>query len=78
MVQYAGHHEPDDEILWRTENGGTRWTACWVRAGQLTAVLTVDKPREASDARRLLAAGAAVDVSRLPDPSVRLTDCRIG
>jgi 3-phenylpropionate/trans-cinnamate dioxygenase ferredoxin reductase component len=78
MVQYAGHHEPDDEILWRTGNGGTRWTACWVRAGQLTAVLTVDKPREASDARRLLAAGAAVDVSRLPDPSVRLTDCRIG
>jgi NADPH-dependent 2,4-dienoyl-CoA reductase/sulfur reductase-like enzyme len=78
MVQYAGHHEPDDEILWRAENGATRWTACWVRAGQLTAVLTVDKPREASDARRLLAAGAAVDVSRLPDPSVRLTDCRIG
>jgi 3-phenylpropionate/trans-cinnamate dioxygenase ferredoxin reductase subunit len=75
IVQYAGHHQPGDQLLWRAAGGAPGWSACWVRAGRLTAVLTAGAPREAADARRLLALDAAVDGARLADPSVRLGDC---
>jgi 3-phenylpropionate/trans-cinnamate dioxygenase ferredoxin reductase component len=78
MVQYAGHHEPGDQLVWRDVGGEPGWSACWVRAGLLTAVLAVGKPRDATDARRLLAASAIVDVARLADPAVRLGDCLPG
>jgi 3-phenylpropionate/trans-cinnamate dioxygenase ferredoxin reductase component len=78
MIQYAGHHGPDDELAWRVEDGKPGWCACWVRAGVLSAVLAVGRPRDAADARRLLALGAAVDVPRLRDPSARLGDCLLG
>jgi NADPH-dependent 2,4-dienoyl-CoA reductase/sulfur reductase-like enzyme len=35
----------------------------------------VGRPRDATDARRLLALGSVVDAARLPDPSVRLGGC---
>jgi NADPH-dependent 2,4-dienoyl-CoA reductase/sulfur reductase-like enzyme len=78
MVQYAGHHEPGDQLVWRDVGGEPGWSACWVRAGLLTAVLAVGRPREATDARRLLTASAIVDVARLADLAVRLGDCLPG
>lgn len=78
MVQYAGHHGPGDELIWRAEDREAGWLACWVRAGVLKAVLACGRPRDAADARRLLALGATVDVPRLTDPSVPLRDCSVG
>jgi 3-phenylpropionate/trans-cinnamate dioxygenase ferredoxin reductase component len=43
-------------------------------ATRLTAVLTVDRPRDLLQARRLIAAGAEVDPGRLADPAIPLKD----
>jgi 3-phenylpropionate/trans-cinnamate dioxygenase ferredoxin reductase subunit len=37
-------------------------------------VLTVDRPRDLLQARRLIAAGAEVDPARLADPAIPLKD----
>ncbi len=42
---------------------------------RLTAVLTVDRPRDLLQGRRLIAEGAEVDVARLTDPAVPLKNC---
>jgi len=43
-------------------------------ATRLTAVLTVDRPRDLLQARRLIGAGAEVDPARLADPAIPLKD----
>jgi NADPH-dependent 2,4-dienoyl-CoA reductase/sulfur reductase-like enzyme len=43
-------------------------------ATRLTAVLTVGRPRDLLQARRLIAAGAEVDPARLADPAIPLRD----
>ncbi len=80
MVQYAGHHDPADRLIWRGDPQASTWSACWlagtVPAGaRLTAVLAVDRPRDLLQARRLIADGAEVDVTRLGDPAIPLKDC---
>jgi len=150
MLQYAGHHTPADQLVWRGDPQAATWTACWLSAelpraaglsatippaagpraagpsaaglsaaglsaagpraagpsaaglsamvssavGQpahpgspaqrsagpasptvrLTAVLTVDRPRDLLQGRRLIAAAAEVDVVRLADPAIPLKD----
>lgn len=71
-VQYAGLHEPGDELLWRGSPEEAAWTACWLRDGRLTAVLAVGRPRDLTQGRKLMAAGAALDPARAADPSVPL------
>ncbi len=78
MVQYAGHHGATDRLIWRGDPAGERWTACWLAGGRLAALLAVDRPRDLSQAKRVLAAGAAVDPARLSDPDVPLRDAIIG
>jgi len=78
MVQYAGHHGAADRLIWRGDPAGERWTACWLAGGRLAALLAVDRPRDLSQAKRVLAAGAAVDPARLSDPDVPLRDAIIG
>jgi NADPH-dependent 2,4-dienoyl-CoA reductase/sulfur reductase-like enzyme len=76
MLQYAGHHTAADRLIWRGDPQTATWTACWLSTrGRLTAVLTVDRPRDLLQGRRLIAAAAEVDVTRLPDPAVPLKDC---
>jgi len=41
---------------------------------RLTAVLTIDRPRDLLQGRRLIAAGAEVDPARLADPAIALKD----
>jgi len=41
MVQYVGHHEREDRLIWRGDPAGERWAACWVSgagADRLVAV----------------------------------------
>jgi 3-phenylpropionate/trans-cinnamate dioxygenase ferredoxin reductase subunit len=72
MVQYAGHHTAADRLVWRGEEAAGSWSACWVAApgSRLAAVLTVNSPRELLAGRRLIAAGAEVDPTRLTDLTV--------
>ncbi len=68
MVQYAGHHQVADRTVWR-EDGDT-WAVFWLGGDRLVAALSVDRPRDLVQARRLMQRDAAVDDALLADPSV--------
>jgi 3-phenylpropionate/trans-cinnamate dioxygenase ferredoxin reductase component len=70
MVQYVGYHGDAESLLWRGGPAEPTWSACWLAGGRLVAMLTVDRPRDMLQARRLIAAAAPVDVSRLTDPEI--------
>lgn len=72
-AQYVGHHTPADRLVWRQPADGRGFLAAWLRAdGRLTAVLSVDRPRDNATARRAIAEGATPDPDRLADPAVPL------
>jgi 3-phenylpropionate/trans-cinnamate dioxygenase ferredoxin reductase subunit len=87
MVQYAGHHSGSERLIWRGDPASREWTVCWL-AGQrpggpgaareagerLVALLTVGRPRDLLQGRRVIAAGAAVDPGRLADPAIPVRD----
>jgi 3-phenylpropionate/trans-cinnamate dioxygenase ferredoxin reductase component len=79
MVQYAGHHAAADRLVWRGDPAAATWSACWLSGDtrQLTAVLTVNRPRDLLQGRRLIAAGAEVDAARLADPAVAVKDVAV-
>ncbi|MFI9624297.1 NAD(P)/FAD-dependent oxidoreductase [Streptomyces sp. NPDC052042] len=72
FVQYAGHHEGADTLLWRGDPADPAWSVCWLRDGVLVAVLAVGRPRDLAQGRRLVEAGARIDPVRAADPSVPL------
>jgi 3-phenylpropionate/trans-cinnamate dioxygenase ferredoxin reductase subunit len=74
MVQYAGYHGDAERLLWRGDPAAPSWAACWLAAGCLVAILTVDRPRDLVQARRLIASGLPVDPARLTDPAVPIKD----
>jgi 3-phenylpropionate/trans-cinnamate dioxygenase ferredoxin reductase component len=74
MMQYAGYHGDAEQLLWRGDPAGPAWAACWLAVGRLVAILTVDRPRDLLQARRLIASAAPVDVGRLADPAVPVKD----
>ena len=71
-LQYAGHHDGADTVLLR--EGGDSWSACWLLAGRLVAVLAVDRPRDLLQGRRRIEAGATPDPVQLADPAVPIKD----
>ena len=79
MVQYAGHHAAADRLVWRGDPDAATWSACWLSGDtrRLTAVLTVNRPRDLLQGRRLIAAGAEVDALRLADPAVAVKDVAV-
>ncbi len=78
MVQYVGHHDREDRLIWRGDPAGERWAACWVSgtAGtdRLVAVLAVGRPRDILQGRRVIEAGHPVGTARLADPGVPVRD----
>jgi 3-phenylpropionate/trans-cinnamate dioxygenase ferredoxin reductase component len=70
MMQYVGYHGDAESLLWRGDPAEPTWAACWLAGGRLVAMLTVDRPRDMLQARRLIASADPVDVSRLTDPTV--------
>jgi 3-phenylpropionate/trans-cinnamate dioxygenase ferredoxin reductase component len=70
MVQYTGLHSPSDRLVWRGDPGAGKFGACWLASGRLTALMSVGVPKDLMQARRLIAAGAAVDPGRIADPAV--------
>ena len=70
MVQYAGYHGDAERLVWRGDPAEPTWAACWLAVGRLVAILTVDRPRDLLQGRRVIAAASPVDVGRLADPAV--------
>ncbi len=74
-LQWVGWRSGDGPAVWRGDPaagaGSTGWAAAWLDAGgRLTGMLTVDRRKDAMQARRLVDAGRVVDPDRLADPSV--------
>jgi 3-phenylpropionate/trans-cinnamate dioxygenase ferredoxin reductase component len=74
MVQYVGWHGAADRLVWRGTPADARWAVCWLAGGRLVAALTVGLPRDLQQARRVIAAGVAVDAAALADPGVAIRD----
>ena len=72
MLQYVGHHAGADRLVWRGDPEQAKWAVCWLAGERLTAVLTVDLPKDLMQGRRLIEAGTLVDAAKLADPEVPL------
>jgi 3-phenylpropionate/trans-cinnamate dioxygenase ferredoxin reductase subunit len=70
MVQYAGHHPVADAMVWRGDPATGKWAVCWLSGERLVAILTVNRPRDLLQGRRVIASGASVDGVRIADPDV--------
>ncbi|MDL4771146.1 NAD(P)/FAD-dependent oxidoreductase [Actinomadura xylanilytica] len=70
MVQYAGNHAGSERLVRRGDLTGPRWAVAWITGDRLDAVLTVDRPRDLVQARRVIAAGTPIDPVLLADPEV--------
>ncbi|MEV0584742.1 FAD-dependent oxidoreductase [Nonomuraea sp. NPDC050310] len=74
MVQFAGDPQ-EARLLYRGE-GEPKWTACWLTSDdRLAAILTVDRPRDLVQGRRIIEAGQHLDAALLADSQVPLRDC---
>jgi 3-phenylpropionate/trans-cinnamate dioxygenase ferredoxin reductase component len=74
MLQYAGYHGDAERLVWRGDPAGPAWAACWLAVGRLVAILTVDRPRDLLQGRRVIASASPVDVGRLTDPAIPVKD----
>jgi 3-phenylpropionate/trans-cinnamate dioxygenase ferredoxin reductase subunit len=74
MVQYAGYHGDAERLVWRGDPAGSAWAACWLAVGRLVAILTVDRPRDLLQGRRVIASATPVDPARLADPAIPVKD----
>jgi 3-phenylpropionate/trans-cinnamate dioxygenase ferredoxin reductase subunit len=77
MVQYAGWHGAAGQPLWRGDPAADTWAACWLQGDRLVAALTVGRPRDLVQSRRLIEAGGRVDPVRLADPAVPVRDSAV-
>jgi 3-phenylpropionate/trans-cinnamate dioxygenase ferredoxin reductase component len=74
MLQYVGYHGAADRMVWRGDPAEATWAACWLAGDRLAALLTVDRPRDLIQGRRVISSGAAVDTGKLTDPAVPIRD----
>jgi NADPH-dependent 2,4-dienoyl-CoA reductase/sulfur reductase-like enzyme len=79
MVQYVGYHGDAASLVWRGDPASeAKWAVCWLSAdGRLAAILTVDRPRDLIQGRRVIADGGAVDADRLADVAVSVKDAAL-
>jgi NADPH-dependent 2,4-dienoyl-CoA reductase/sulfur reductase-like enzyme len=76
MLQYAGHHDGARLVLRGDPASDRKWTALWLTGDdRMAAILTVDRPRDLVQGRRIVEGGRTLDVNRAMDPSVPLRDC---
>ncbi|GAA3802621.1 FAD-dependent oxidoreductase [Sphaerisporangium flaviroseum] len=76
MLQYAGHHDGARLVLRGDPAADRKWAVLWLTDDdRLAAILTVDRPRDLVQGRRIVEGGQRLDVDRAMDPSVPLRDC---
>jgi 3-phenylpropionate/trans-cinnamate dioxygenase ferredoxin reductase subunit len=64
-----------DQVVMRGDPGARSFSACYLRAGELISMDTVNSPKDQMGARKLIAAHARPDLAKLADPAVPLKDC---
>jgi 3-phenylpropionate/trans-cinnamate dioxygenase ferredoxin reductase component len=74
MMQYAGYHGDAERLIWRGDPAEPTWAACWLAVGRLVAILTVGRPRDLLQGRRIIASADPVDAARLADPAVPVNE----
>lgn len=74
MVQYVGHHPAGDELVLRGPGEDGKWTAGWFAGDALVALLSVARPRDLAQGRKLVQTGVAVDKAKFADIGVALKD----
>jgi 3-phenylpropionate/trans-cinnamate dioxygenase ferredoxin reductase component len=71
-LQYVGHASGQDQVILRGTIEGGSWSAFYLRDGALKAALGVNRFRDVSAARQLIARDVAVTPEQLRDESVDL------
>ncbi len=66
-LQYVGHASGEDPVVFRGDPGSGSWSAFYLRDGWLRAALGVNRFRDVSAARRLIAAHVSVEPEKLAD-----------
>ncbi len=75
-LEYVGPaHEWDDEV-WRGDREGGEFSVWYLRGGRVAAALSVGRPEDLAEARRLLAEGVDVSAARdrIADPRSDLSE----
>jgi 3-phenylpropionate/trans-cinnamate dioxygenase ferredoxin reductase subunit len=70
----VGLSDGADEIIQRGDPASRAFTMCYLKAGELVAVETVNQTRDQMAARKLILARARPDRAKLADPAVALKD----
>jgi len=63
-----------DTVVMRGAPAARSFSACYLRAGELIAIDTVNSPKDQMAARKLIAAHARPQLDRLADPAIALRD----
>jgi 3-phenylpropionate/trans-cinnamate dioxygenase ferredoxin reductase component len=71
-LQYVGHASGEDHVVLRGTVDGGSWSAFYLGGGQLKAALAVNRYRDVSAARQLIANAVAVTPEQLRDESIDL------
>jgi 3-phenylpropionate/trans-cinnamate dioxygenase ferredoxin reductase subunit len=73
-LQIAGVGDPDDELILRGDPASRAFSCLHLRDGRLVAIDCVNRGGDFLSAKKLIAAGATPDRSRLADPDLALGD----
>ncbi|QSE92568.1 FAD-dependent oxidoreductase [Rhodococcus pseudokoreensis] len=71
-LQTAGLRHESDDIVVRGSALAGKFSVLYLREGRLAAIDTVDALKDFVPAKKLIAAGAALDPARAADPSIKL------
>ena len=68
-MQYVGYADGWDEVVFRGDVEGRRFTAFYLREGRLEAALAINRPRDIRACREMIRARVSVDPRQLADES---------
>jgi hypothetical protein len=78
-IQYVGHRTASDRRVDRCEEAD--WAVGWFRDSdegpQLTALAVVDRPRDLTQARRLMTAATPIDPEKFADAGNAIKTCTL-
>jgi 3-phenylpropionate/trans-cinnamate dioxygenase ferredoxin reductase component len=73
-MEYAGHSQPGDEVVYRGDPAAREFIAFWMRDGRVTAGMNVNVWDVSEHLQELVRSGASVDPDRLRDSDVALDE----
>jgi 3-phenylpropionate/trans-cinnamate dioxygenase ferredoxin reductase subunit len=73
-MEYAGHSQPGDEVVFRGDPATREFIAFWLRDGRVTAGMNVNVWDVNEEIQALVREGATVEVGRLTDSDVGLDE----